>query len=682
MRLSAFGQRRGRAALWLLVGLLIGGAVGAGAVYVLKRGKAGLPGGPRLGNAGELALVPSDSAGFIHVRARDIWKLEHLEQFRRAIDKAGPDALKMLDESFVPAPSTLDRMTVVFLKGMDEKGAPAGSKGEQHPAIERNPALPGGIDLPFKVPSEVSDAVVILAFTEKFKDEKVRNTYMPLGVQKTDSANGKEYWYDKAASGSRDLGLYFPSETVMVLGPADGVALFVSKQTKDGKQPDGPLTASLKIAAEGGRHMIAGINLKQFGLSDPRKLDRASADMKSVEKELQTVLKAEAVAIGLAFNVEGTKFDVRATYKTDGEAKEAETAARAVAAHLRKQLDDPKKQLKAMLSGKPGEPKPRPIRDLPEAVLGLFGTGALNMVDDNLANPPIKTEGNELVASFEAETIGGAYVGAAAVGVGLLLPATQKVREAASRVQGENLSPNLSRIGAGLKEFEIVNTVLPTVAPRKDSEKKGKQQYRGAGLSWRVHILQHVGEDELFRKFNIREPWDSPNNKELIEKMPKIYISPLAAAKPGETYYKVLVGKGTLFEPGGLQSLSPRDIPDGPSNTILVVEGGNPVIWTKPDDVEFEADFDPKSLGMPDKPGINVLMADGSVRYIDLNKLSPETLKAASTRAGGDILGPDWFALPPFPMKKDNEAPAPKGKAPAGKNPLAVPPIQPIKPKK
>jgi hypothetical protein len=513
----------------------------------------------------------------------------------------------------------------------------------------------------------VNEAVVILAFTDKFDAGKVRDTYMTMGSLKTDPGNGKEYWLDKAANKSRDLGLFFPSPTIMVLGPADGVAHFVAKQPKDGRQPEGPLSASLKIAAEGGRHMIGGLNLKQFGPPNPNLFDRASADMKSVEKELQAVMKAEAIAFGIAFNEDGMKFDVRAAYKSDGEAKDAETAARAVAAHLRKQLDDPKKQLKAMLDGKAGQPKPRPIRELPEAVLGLFGTGALNMIDEKLANPPIRTEGNELVATFESESIGGAYVGTAAVAAGLILPATQKVREAAARTKGLSSSPNLSQIGVGLTDHSIVNDVLPTVPPAKEKDGKGGkkggggQMYRGGGLSWRVHILPFVGEEDLFRQFNINEPWDSAQNKAVIEKMPKIYVSPIAAAPPGQTYYKVLVGKGTLFEPGARINLRGPDVPDGLSNTILAIEGGDPVIWTKPDDVIFDAETDPKSLGMPNRPGINVVMADGSVHYVDLNKLTPETLRAAASRNAGDVVGPDWFGVPPDVIKR-GEAPPPKPK--------------------
>src|SRR5262245_59728137 len=42
-------------------------------------------------------------------------------------------------------------------------------------------------------------------------------------------------------------------------------------------------------------------------------------------------------------------------------------------------------------------------------------------------------------------------------------------------------------------------------------------------LSWRVAILPYIEEDALYRQFKLDEPWDSPHNKKLIAKMPKIY---------------------------------------------------------------------------------------------------------------------------------------------------------------
>ena len=51
----------------------------------------------------------------------------------------------------------------------------------------------------------------------------------------------------------------------------------------------------------------------------------------------------------------------------------------------------------------------------------------------------------------------------------------------------------------------------------------------------------------------------------------------------------MLVGKGTAFE--GTQGLSlENDFPDGTANTILVVEAGEAVPWTKPADLAYDPD--------------------------------------------------------------------------------------------
>lgn len=630
-------RRGGRAWVWLVAGLLAGGAIGAGTMYILNRGKSGIPGGPRLGEAKELAMVPADATGFIHVRARDIWKSEYLTEFRKAVDKAGPDSLKILDEGFVPAPSTLDRMTVVFLrggdavtpKGLPPKGFPKGAPPVPMPK-GGPPMLPGGLDLPFDAPSstDFANSVVILAFNEPFDSAKVRNTYMPQGTSRT--IDGKEVWQDKAA----DLGLYFSGETIMVIGPAGGVEQFVAKQ-KD-TQPAGPLSAALKTAAEGGRHVVGGFNVAKLGMPEPN-FERADPEFKALEKEIRSLMKVEAVALGVAFTPEGTKIDVRASYKNDEDAAAADSAVRAIAAVGRKKLDEPKKQMKAMLDGKPGHANPRPIKELPEAVMGLMGVGALNLLDEHLANPAVKVEASELVVTFESSSIGGAYVGVVAVGVGLLLPATQKVREAAARMTGSN---NLKQIGIAMHNYHDLTGHFPPPALTV-----GTTGPKPGGLSWRVHLLPYLDQQALYQQFKLNESWDGPNNKKLIPMMPKVYQSPSALAAPGQTYYKVFAGAdneaGAAFFPGSKTTIV--RITDGTSNTIMTIEGGAAVTWTKPDDVVFDQQKPLPDLKLAGNPKVLVGLFDGSVRTIDLNRLSPDVLKAAITPAGGEILPPDWF---------------------------------------
>jgi hypothetical protein len=162
-------------------------------------------------------------------------------------------------------------------------------------------------------------------------------------------------------------------------------------------------------------------------------------------------------------------------------------------------------------------------------------------------------------------------------------------------------------------------------------------------LSWRVLLLPYAEEEALYREFRLDEPWDSPHNLRLLARMPKVYSTPHPPAK-GPAYttsYKVFVGKGAAFERGHRLKL-PDDFPDGTSNTILVIEAGDPVPWTKPDDLPFDPDVPLLPLAGPFPFYLNVVMADASCRSLDPKTLTESTLRAAVTRNGGDELGPDW----------------------------------------
>src|SRR5438270_10337808 len=63
----------------------------------------------------DLALVPADAAGFVHVRFGDALRSEHLKEFRDLIHRAGPKALETLSKRFTPDPMSFDRLTAYVL---------------------------------------------------------------------------------------------------------------------------------------------------------------------------------------------------------------------------------------------------------------------------------------------------------------------------------------------------------------------------------------------------------------------------------------------------------------------------------------------------------------------------------------------------------------------------------------
>lgn len=647
MRHSALDRRWGRTVAWLLVGLLIGGAAGAGTVYVLKRGKAGIPGGPRLGAAEELAMVPPDSIGFVHIRARDIWKSEDLSELRKVLDKAGPDALKLLQEGFIPDPTTLDRATLVLLDNPNGPKHTEPALGNGKRGVQPMPSGP-----PFVGPEQPL-VVGILAFTAPFDQGQVKSAYLKEAVAKSD--NGKDYFVDAG----RGIGVYFPSDKVIVVGMAAGVTEFVKKQKADGKLPAGPLTRPLTLASEGGRHIVGALNRRAFQVNVeafPSELSVGGTDLILLGKELLPILSAESFGFAVGVAGEDSRIEIRGYYTNEKEAEAAEAGIRSAAAFGRKRLGELKKNFDQALKGPTGQKPPRPLEELPRALLTYAGVGGVNSLDDFLANLPLKREGTEVVLSADKPTITNVVVSGYATVLGMLFDSVGKVRHAAARASGSN---NLRQIGLGLHSYHDANNSFPSQDGKMKPGDKG-------GLSWRVHILPFIEQGALYKEFKLDEPWDSPNNKKLIGKMPQTYVSPLAAAPPGETFYQSFVGKGAFFEPG--KTLKIFDITDGTSNTIMAIEGGKPVIWTKPDDIPFNGKIDPKSLMLPDQPfGINVLMADGSSRFINLNSISAAKLSAAITRAGGEPIfldDPDGpgDAIPSFTVPKAPGEAAPKPK--------------------
>jgi hypothetical protein len=561
--------RSAKAALALLVGLLVGAFLGGGAIWVLNRSKlrdASTVADVNLAKAPELELVPADASWLVHARLADMWRTEAWSEFRKVLEKAGPDAIKIFDEGFTPAPSTIDRITVF------------GPKSDQPTA---------------------SGMCGIVAFSAPFEETKVREANFPQAV--SDKSGGKTMWVDARSR----FAVHFHSERTIVLGSPEALREYLAKPVAK----DGPLASTLALAAGGQRHIVAAgtTNLATGQLPNDLPFD------------VRPLLKAESVAIGVVMGG-GVKFDVRAAYKDAASAEEAEKSLRAAAAEARKKLVDARKKMETSVKGDPDAKKPRSIQELPEAAGSLFGLGALNSLDEWLAEPPLTREGNEIAATFTVGSIGNAYMGMAAASVGLLLPAVQKVREAAGRAADSN---NLKQMGR-LPEPEW-------------GVKPGDFKFKGK-LSWRVAILPYIEHDNLYRQFKLDEPWDSEHNKKLIPLMPKTYQSPLMPTEIGKTYYKTFVGGGAMF--GRPNRFTIANIPDGSSNTIMVAEGGEPVIWTKPEDFEF----DPKKLlpriAAPGRNGFNALMGDGSVRFVPLT--TPETTLKLLIQADDGMPIPNW----------------------------------------
>src|SRR5262249_27111371 len=155
-------------------------------------------------------------------------------------------------------------------------------------------------------------------------------------------------------------------------------------------------------------------------------------------------------------------------------------------------------------------------------------------------------------------------------------------------------------------------------------------------LSWRVQILPFIEQDKLYKGFKLNEPWDSENNKKLIPKMPKIYAPVRVKGKEGETFYQVFAGEKALFGPKQKPRI-PNSIPDGTSNTGMVFEAGDPVIWTKPEDLAFDEKKALPKLGGLFDGDCQVVLCDGSVKTIKKGADEKE-LKKFIMPADGEVI--------------------------------------------
>ena len=276
------------------------------------------------------------------------------------------------------------------------------------------------------------------------------------------------------------------------------------------------------------------------------------------------------------------------------------------------------------------------------------------------ANEQAQIAREEAQRRVEAEQV--AKVGLEALGS--LAGTTGQAREVIQQLWSAG---NMRTIGQAIRAYEQQNGTLP---PAAILDRKTGQPL----LSWRVALLPYLGMGELYKRFRLDEPWDSQHNRALVDEMPSVYrvvpftktptvvtqlleagraldptrlglltrmpaflntLGPGAATRLPQTYYRALVGPGTLFDGPTGRPLTEAE--DGPEQTLLLVEAGPPVIWTRPDEVMIDPDQAMPRLNgpMPDV-GLLVLMADGSVRNLHPD-LDPRLLRRLATRHGDPL---------------------------------------------
>jgi prepilin-type N-terminal cleavage/methylation domain-containing protein/prepilin-type processing-associated H-X9-DG protein len=289
-----------------------------------------------------------------------------------------------------------------------------------------------------------------------------------------------------------------------------------------------------------------------------------------------------------------------------------------------------------------------------------------------------------------------------AILIGLLLPAVQKVREAAARIQCGN---NLHQMTLAVQNFADSNqTKLPPAIgtfPNPNGGRCGGSMGNGwGGMMW--FLLPYIEQDNLYKAcicanggYDVEQGQLPAAAGGVMQNPVKTYLCPSdPTANNGFSGWAAVgsyVYNGMIFQADWVgYSSFPATLADGTSNTMLFTEtyaGGTyqnsdqSLWWWDYNTFETPANSngDCGSLGMfgtaftplykppvtycqttttpwgwggaasvcmcravtPHTGGINVGMGDGSVRSVGVN-ISGTTWFAATTPAGGEILGTDW----------------------------------------
>ncbi len=232
----------------------------------------------------------------------------------------------------------------------------------------------------------------------------------------------------------------------------------------------------------------------------------------------------------------------------------------------------------------------------------------VNTAEQLLTAATVSHDGDTVAIKSQGD--GAVFLAVASV----IMPAVAKARESAQRVHSIN---NLKQLAIAMFQYEDKNGHFP---PAVVMGPDGKTPH-----SWRVELLPYLDEYALYKQYKMDEPWDSPDNKKVLEAAPEIFHSAADSGPATIADCFVLTGKDTMFS--GKNGIKVEDVTGGTSNTIMIVEAKRDIPWAKPEDIEYDPAKPLPKLGGIFGNGYSAAFADGSVRFM-ANDLNEQVLRA------------------------------------------------------
>ncbi len=244
----------------------------------------------------------------------------------------------------------------------------------------------------------------------------------------------------------------------------------------------------------------------------------------------------------------------------------------------------------------------------------------------------------------------------------LLLPAIQQSRTAARRSQSRN---NLKQLGLAMHNYHDSYKSFPAGTIPNEKLKPDER------LSFFIELLPFLDQAAVYEKIDKEGGWKDKANRQYVETRIPVFMNPGNTPKPmataatakdkpkdinfGPTNYVGMAGIGkdapllpVTSERAGVfgynRKTRLKDMLDGPSNTVMISEaskdygawsaGGTATIRSLTKKPYING---PDGIGGPFPGGCNMLMGDGSVRFISQN-IDPKTMEGLITIRGGEVV--------------------------------------------